>query len=283
MCWCTKSAIISAYPTKTWRRSRPPRLPATCGALHKGVMVGLDCPQGRIWSDVRAAEERSVLVDGSCSSGIAGGLSGAGAQRGFSAAELLSPLGLVLAGRDQGGVSRPREHRLAIRHAVRSPCFRCGCPRSSRSRAYVKPSRFPAFTRFNVFLRDRFTCQYCGEREDLTFDHVVPRSKGGVTTWENVVAACSACNLRKADMLPADARMWPAREPYQPSVHDLHQNGRLFPPNYLHRAGWTIFTGIANWSRRRQRRSRELFGGLPTAGPAGGLQCHIPVIPRAAA
>ena len=104
-------------------------------------------------------------------------------------------------------------------------------------KSYVKPSRFPAFTRFNVFLRDRFTCQYCGSREDLTFDHVVPRSKGGVTSWENVVAACSSCNLRKADMMPAKAHMYPACKPYQPTVHDLHQNGRLFPPNYLH-ASW---------------------------------------------
>ena len=96
-------------------------------------------------------------------------------------------------------------------------------------KTYVKPSRFPAFTRFNVFLRDRFTCQYCGARDDLTFDHVVPRSKGGVTSWENVVAACSACNLRKADLLPATARMFPARTPYQPTVHDLHQNGRAVP------------------------------------------------------
>ena len=49
-----------------------------------------------------------------------------------------------------------------------------------------------------------------------------------------MVAACSDCNLKKADLLPSAARMWPARAPYQPTVHDLHQNGRLFPPNYLH-------------------------------------------------
>ena len=99
---------------------------------------------------------------------------------------------------------------------VRSPSFEMRLPSVVSLKSYVKPTRFPAFTRFNVFLRDRFTCQYCGEREDLTFDHVVPRSKGGVTTWENVVAACSACNLRKADMLPvgrtdvAGARTLPA-------------------------------------------------------------------------
>ena len=79
-----------------------------------------------------------------------------------------------------------------------------------------------------------FVRQYCGDDDELTFDHVVPRSKGGLTTWENVVAACSHCNLKKGDMLPAVARMWPATAPFQPTIHDLHQNGRLFPPNYLH-------------------------------------------------
>ena len=68
----------------------------------------------------------------------------------------------------------------------------------------------------------------------MTFDHVIPRSKGGTTTWENVVAACSPCNLRKADRMPSEAEMWPRTAPFQPSVTDLHRNGRLFPPNYLH-------------------------------------------------
>jgi 5-methylcytosine-specific restriction endonuclease McrA len=117
---------------------------------------------------------------------------------------------------------------------VRSPNFEMRLPSVVSLKTYVRPSRQPAFTRFNVFLRDRFTCQYCSTHEDLTFDHVIPRSKGGMTTWENVVAACSTCNLRKSDRLPADVHMWPARMPFQPTVNDLHQNGRLFPPNYLH-------------------------------------------------
>jgi 5-methylcytosine-specific restriction endonuclease McrA len=117
---------------------------------------------------------------------------------------------------------------------VRSPSFEMRLPSVVSLKSYVKPSRHPAFTRFNVFLRDRFTCQYCGSRDDLTFDHLIPRSKGGTTTWENVVAACSSCNLLKSDRLPDEVRMWPYKMPYQPSVHDLHQNGRLFPPNYLH-------------------------------------------------
>jgi 5-methylcytosine-specific restriction endonuclease McrA len=101
-------------------------------------------------------------------------------------------------------------------------------------KTYIKPSRHPAFTRFNVFLRDRFECQYCGADEDLTFDHLVPRSRGGHTTWTNVVAACAPCNLKKGDKTCKDVKMFPKQAPYEPTVHDLHNNGRLFPPNYLH-------------------------------------------------
>lgn len=117
---------------------------------------------------------------------------------------------------------------------VRSPTFEMKLPSVVCLKTYVKPSRNPAFTRFNVFLRDRFSCQYCGARDELTFDHVTPRSRGGQTTWENVVAACSPCNLRKGGQMPCDCGMWPAQPPFQPSVHDLHRNGRAFPPNYLH-------------------------------------------------
>jgi 5-methylcytosine-specific restriction endonuclease McrA len=117
---------------------------------------------------------------------------------------------------------------------VRSPTFEMRLPSVVCLKTYVRPSRNPAFTRFNVFLRDRFSCQYCGAREELTFDHVTPRSLGGQTTWENVVAACSPCNLKKGGQMPGDCNMWPAQPPFQPSVHDLHRNGRAFPPNYLH-------------------------------------------------
>jgi 5-methylcytosine-specific restriction endonuclease McrA len=117
---------------------------------------------------------------------------------------------------------------------VRSPTFEFKLPSVVCLKTYVKPSRNPAFTRFNVFLRDSFTCQYCGSRSDLTFDHVTPRSRGGQTTWENVVAACSPCNLRKGSSMPAEAGMHPHQKPYAPTLSDLHQNGRHFPPNYLH-------------------------------------------------
>jgi 5-methylcytosine-specific restriction endonuclease McrA len=119
---------------------------------------------------------------------------------------------------------------------VRSPSFEFKLPSVVSLKTYVKPSRTPAFTRFNVFLRDRFTCQYCGAHDDLTFDHVTPRSKGGHTTWDNVVAACSPCNLAKGGYLPHELKMFPAHKPHCPTVSQLHTNGRHFPPNYLHQS-----------------------------------------------
>ena len=101
-------------------------------------------------------------------------------------------------------------------------------------RQYVKPSEYPAFTRFNLFLRDRFQCQYCGSHKDLTFDHVVPRRLNGRTTWENVTTACSPCNLKKGGRTPKQAHMHLHETPYRPTSWQLQDHGRRFPPNYLH-------------------------------------------------
>ena len=119
---------------------------------------------------------------------------------------------------------------------VRSPSTEIRLPSVVVLRDYVKPAAWPAFTRFNLFLRDEFTCQYCGAKGEMTFDHVLPRSKGGRTTWENVVAACGKCNLRKGDMTVARAGMRLARRPVQPSSAQLQAVGRKFPPNHLHRS-----------------------------------------------
>lgn len=117
---------------------------------------------------------------------------------------------------------------------VHSPSFEMKLPSVVSLKSYIKPTLYPAFTRFNVFLRDKFECQYCFSSDDLTFDHVIPRSKGGETSWYNVVTACSPCNLKKGGRMPRACNMMPRQEPYRPTVHDLRKNGKLFPPNYLH-------------------------------------------------
>ncbi len=74
-----------------------------------------------------------------------------------------------------------------------------------------------AFNRRNLFKRDDHTCQYCGTRSnDLTLDHVLPRSRGGPTSWDNVVACCKRCNARKRDRTPEEAGMALQRRPYAP-------------------------------------------------------------------
>ena len=87
-----------------------------------------------------------------------------------------------------------------------------------------------------VFLRDRFSCQYCGDNKNLTFDHVIPRSRGGITCWENVVSACCSCNVKKGGKLPHISGMIPKTKPYRPTVEELHDNGKFFPPNFLHQS-----------------------------------------------
>ncbi|KAL1499794.1 hypothetical protein AB1Y20_012479 [Prymnesium parvum] len=106
-------------------------------------------------------------------------------------------------------------------------------PHNSRSRSR------PAFTRRNLYLRDGFRCRYCGQAQDkmceLTYDHVVPRSRQGATSWENVVTACKACNLRKGDrLLEHIPDMKLSRAPHQPTWHELQATARAFPPHHLH-------------------------------------------------
>ncbi len=126
---------------------------------------------------------------------------------------------------------------------INSPSFSLKLPSVISLKEYIAAQRQPAFTRFNVFLRDRFSCQYCDmdlPSHELTFDHVIPRSRGGRTTWENVVAACAPCNLRKGGRMPHHAGMLPMRHPARPTSHELQSNGRHFPPNFLHES-WRDF------------------------------------------
>lgn len=126
---------------------------------------------------------------------------------------------------------------------VRSSRIEMRLPSVISLKEYIPAAHRPAFTRFNVFLRDRFTCQYCGQpfpTYDLTFDHVIPRSKGGRTLWTNVVTSCSACNVRKGNRLPQHCSMIPLTQPHQPTAYQLQENGRFFPPNFLHES-WRDF------------------------------------------
>jgi 5-methylcytosine-specific restriction endonuclease McrA len=122
---------------------------------------------------------------------------------------------------------------------VSSSSFSMKIPSVIALKKYIPISKKPPFTRFNLFLRDNFSCQYCGDffnSKDLTFDHVIPKSKGGKTRWENVVAACSRCNLKKSNLLLSQVNMKIIKKPYQPTNHKLQFIGKKFPPNYLHKS-----------------------------------------------
>lgn len=116
---------------------------------------------------------------------------------------------------------------------IHSPSVEMFVPSVVALREYQKVAQRVSFTRFNVFLRDKFTCQYCSGRfrsQDLTFEHVIPRARGGQTTWENIVSACVPCNTTKGDK----QEMHPLIKPFKPTVSELRANSLLFPPNYLH-------------------------------------------------
>ena len=85
--------------------------------------------------------------------------------------------------------------------AVRSPSTEIRIPSVVVLKDYVKPQKRVAFTRFNLFLRDEFACQYCGAKGDLTFDHVVPRARGGVTSCNHVFPACHAAPRARHHMV----------------------------------------------------------------------------------
>src|SRR6266404_3048800 len=92
------------------------------------------------------------------------------------------------------------------------------------------PHQTRALSRKNILLRDRNTCQYCGvvlASGELTLDHVVPRSRGGSSTWENLVACCHPCNRRKGNQLPVEASMKLTREPRAFNLHTSRHIMRL--------------------------------------------------------
>ncbi len=119
---------------------------------------------------------------------------------------------------------------------VRSPSFQMKLPSVVSLKSYVKPARNPAsHARFNVFLRDRFECQYCGAEEDLTFDHLdpaQPRRPHDLGQCRGGVRALQPAQRRPARASGRHVSVQPART--RPSVNELRNNGRAFPPNYLH-------------------------------------------------
>lgn len=77
------------------------------------------------------------------------------------------------------------------------------------------------FSKKNVMVRDNFECAYCGVTEGLTIDHVLPVSRGGKSTFENCVTACSECNAKKSDKMPSEAKMFLRKQPYSPTISEF--------------------------------------------------------------
>jgi len=129
---------------------------------------------------------------------------------------------------------------------IRSPRLVLVAPEVILLTTYEGPgARAVVFSRKNLFKRDRYTCQYCGIQpgpEELTVDHIVPRSKGGVSSWENCVLACVECNKRKADRSPVQAGMKMRKTPKKPSWKSLVQ-----VPTRDRRESWEKFLSRAYW------------------------------------
>jgi 5-methylcytosine-specific restriction endonuclease McrA len=115
--------------------------------------------------------------------------------------------------------------RREIDDWVRSVNFEIQAPRVIRLLRYDRiPSHALRFNRRNLFARDEHRCQYCGQHGpvgQLSMDHVLPRSRGGQTTWENTVCCCVGCNTRKGGRTPHEARMRLLRKPYRPRFNPV--------------------------------------------------------------
>lgn len=94
---------------------------------------------------------------------------------------------------------------------------------------YKKVPHCVAFSRTNIWLRDHGKCVYCSKElttAELTFDHVMPKSRGGDTSWENIVCSCTPCNLRKANRTPKESKMFPDPTPRKPTQFELARNAK---------------------------------------------------------
>jgi 5-methylcytosine-specific restriction endonuclease McrA len=127
----------------------------------------------------------------------------------------------------------------------RSPSTTIAVPKVMMLRQYAPISGEPKFCRRSILLRDKQSCQYCGKSfptQELTYDHVIPRSRGGKTVWTNIVTACLRCNAAKANDLPnysgrkgimKPGQMRPLKEPRRPTNAELLRAGLEFLPNDL--------------------------------------------------
>jgi 5-methylcytosine-specific restriction endonuclease McrA len=131
---------------------------------------------------------------------------------------------------------------------IRTVHFEIQVPRVIRLLTYDRiPRQKVAFNRRNIFARDGNRCQYCGRRfatSDLSLDHVQPKSRGGRTTWQNIVCACLTCNVRKGGRTPAEAGMRLIRHPIQPKTCPAL---RLKLSNRKY-TSWKAFLDNAYWS-----------------------------------
>jgi 5-methylcytosine-specific restriction endonuclease McrA len=117
---------------------------------------------------------------------------------------------------------------------VRSAYWETRVPAVVRLKSYMKGKHAVRYSKANVFLRDAWTCQYCGEglnRKTATLDHVHPVSKGGKSVWENATTSCGPCNAAKSD-----SRKWkkPFRLPYKPDYYELVNKRKQLAVDYKH-------------------------------------------------
>jgi 5-methylcytosine-specific restriction endonuclease McrA len=131
---------------------------------------------------------------------------------------------------------------------VRTSSMEIQAPRVIRLLDYDKvPRQTVKFNRRNIFARDNNQCQYCGKKfitSELSLDHVIPRSQGGQTTWENIVCACVDCNVRKGGRTPRQANMTLIRKPEKPKRSPM-LNLKLTQKKYQ---SWQSFIENAYWS-----------------------------------
>lgn len=100
---------------------------------------------------------------------------------------------------------------------LRTPRDAYQYPSVIRLRSYIRiPYTKVVLSRRNIMRRDNFTCQYCGKKSKLTIDHILPKSRGGGDTWENLTTACEKCNVKKGSMTPKEANMLLRSKPYRP-------------------------------------------------------------------